>query len=201
MPPSDLDQLYEQLRDRTVGDAEFRARRTAFLREGDRAESYLLSRLAHETVPDLQGDVLQILGKFRYQGGKRTSETATWARRLLESPVATVRCRALWVLGWVGSLEDLERLSKALRGDEDAENRGWAATAMMQLHLEDETHAAEWLVPLKRALSEEKTDLALEKILVSIQEITGKRLGLKASSHERPSPEKLQAALRKALKA
>lgn len=201
MPATDLDHLYEQLRDRTVGEAEFRARRTAFLKEGTRAESYLLSRLAHETEPDLQGDVLQLLGKFRYQGGQRTSETAAWARRLLESTVVSVRCRALWALGWVGNIEDLDRLSQALRSDADAENRGWAATAMMQLHLEDPAHGSSWLVVLQSALHQEKDDVALEKILVSIQEISGKRLGLKASSHERASPEKLQAALKKALKA
>lgn len=203
MPPTDtteLDHLYAQLQDRDVADAEFQSRRLAFVKRGPAAEGYLLAKLARETDPALQADVLQMLGKLRYHGGKRLAETAGWARRLLHSDVAQVRCRALWVLGWVGGLEDLERLSSALRSDDDAENRGWAATAMMQLFMADATTAAQWLGPLEQALRQEVDEIALERILISLQEISGKRLGLKASSHERAPKQKLDAALRKALK-
>lgn len=203
MPSADtaeLDLLYEQLKDRDVDDAEFQSRRKAFLGRGPAAEDYLLARLARETDPALQGDVLQMLGKLRYHGGKRLMETAEWARRLLGSDVDQVRCRALWVLGWLGGLDDLERLSEALRCDKNAENRGWAATAMMQLFMTDATSATRWLGPLEQALRQEQDEFALEKILISVQEISGKRLGLKSGSHERAPKEKLDAALRKALK-
>lgn len=203
MPSADtaeLDRLYELLKDRDVADAEFQSRRMAFVRGGPAAEDYLLAKLAHETDRALQGDVLQLLGKLRYHGGKRLAETAEWARRLLRSDVDQVRCRALWVLGWVGGLDDLERLSNALRSDVNAENRGWAATAMMQLFMTDPRGAARWLASLEQALREERDEFALEKILISVQEISGKRLGLKSGSRERAPKEKLDAALRKALK-
>jgi len=197
---TELDRLYEQLRDRDVADAEFQSRRMAFVKKGASVEDYLLAKLAQETDPALQGDVLQLLGKLRYHGGQRLEETAAWARRLLGSEVDQVRCRALWVLGWVGGAGDLERLSSALRSDSNPENRGWAATAMMQLFMSDVMNAAQCLTPLRQALRKEEDVFALEKILVSLQEISGTRLGLKSGGQVPAPKEKLEAALKKALK-
>jgi hypothetical protein len=202
MPPADptgLDLLYDRLKRRDVDDSEHQARRVAFIKRGPSVEDYLLEKLAQETDPALQGDVLQILGKLRFHGGKRLTQTAEWARRLLRSEVDLVRCRALWVLGWLGGPDDLVLLSGALQSDTNAENRGWAATAMMQIFMADPTNAGRWLVPLQQALRREKDEFALEKILISVQEISGKRLGLKSSSRERAPKAKLDAALRKAL--
>ncbi len=201
MPPdAALDLRYEQLKDRSVDDAEYQARRKAWLAGGVTVEDYLLGRLEGETDPVLQGDVLQILGRLRFHGGRRLPETAAWARRLIHSDVASVRCRALWVLGWVGGADDLAVLTQALDGDDNPENRGWAATAMMQLFLSDETTQAVWLGPLKQALHREKDEGALEKVLISLQEISGTKLGLKASTHAPAPKAKLDAALKKALK-
>ena len=86
MPPdAALDLRYEQLKDRSVDDAEYQARRKAWLAGGVTVEDYLLGRLEGETDPVLQGDVLQILGRLRFHGGRRLPETAAWARRLILS--------------------------------------------------------------------------------------------------------------------
>ena len=80
------------------------------------------------------------------------------------------------------------------------ENRGWAATAMMQIFLTDKKTAEKSLVHLKEAIRAEKDTFALQMMLVSIQEITGKKLGLRSTGNERAPKETVDTALKKALK-
>ncbi len=198
--PAVLDLHYRFLAERSLPDGLFRALRTSFSKRGPEGEDYLLERLPKERDPALQGDVLQMLGSYRYSGGKRLDETAAWARRLVRSEADTLVCRALWVLGWVGAPDDVAVLSEVLFDAASAENRGWAATALMQLAGTHPEVTAPAIAVLGRAIRVERGERALENMLISLQELTGQRLGLKASSHEPASSAKVQAALKKALK-
>jgi hypothetical protein len=100
----------------------------------------------------------------------------------------------------VGTPDDLDLLSDVLFRAANNEHRGWAATAMMQIFFADEATAKRSLGHLKQAIRSERDYFALEMILVGIQEITGKRLGLKSSSQDRAPKEKVDAARRKALR-
>lgn len=196
-----LDFHYGLLRDQSVGDVLYQHLRRAFSKRGPAGEDYLHRKLGAETDAVLQGDVLQLLGGMKNHGGKRLGETAEWARKLLQSDVDTVRCRALWVLGWLGTTDDIDTvIADRLFHDPDHENRGWAATAMMQIYFSDNTAAEKSLGCLKQAMRAEKDYFALEMILIAIQELTGKRFGLKSGSHERAAREKVDAALKKALR-
>ncbi len=196
-----LDLHYELLRERTIDKGLFQFLRNFFDNRGPAGEDYLLEKIVVETDLALQGDVLQMLGGMRYRSGKRLAETAEWARILLKSDSDRLRCRAIWVLGWLGTPDDIDNLlSDRLFHDTNNENRGWAATAMMQIFFTDETTAEKSLGYLKQAIRTEKDYFTLEMILISIQEITGKRFGLKTRSHERAPKEKVDAALKKALK-
>ncbi|NVN91000.1 MAG: HEAT repeat domain-containing protein [Desulfuromonadales bacterium] len=195
-----LDYHYGLLRDRSVDDILYQNLRRAFSKRGPAGEDYLHKKLVTETDASLQGDVLQVLGGMKNHGGKRLDETAEWARKLLQSDVDTLRCRALWVLGWLGTSDDIDNVvSDRLFHDPNNENRGWAATAMMQIFFSDNTTAEKSLGCLKQAIRAEKDYFALEMILIAIQELTGKRFGLKSGSNERAPREKVDTALKKAL--
>jgi len=86
----------------------------------------------------------------------------------------------------------LEAISKALYNDTDEDNRCWAATAMMQMFFDYEEIAPKALAYLKKALETETATKAKWGILVSVQEISGGRLGLKSDSHTLPSERSLK---------
>ena len=163
-------------------------------------EDYLLNRIKSEQDDFIKATVLQILGLFKYSKINRATETADLARQFLTSESDTLRCRALWVIGWTGNVNDIEQISTLLFNDNNNENRCWAATAMMQISFNDKTSIEKSLSYLKIAIDKETDLKALEGVLVSIQEITGKKLGLNASSHDPPNEEKVAKALKKATK-
>ncbi|TKC08055.1 HEAT repeat domain-containing protein [Pedobacter polaris] len=163
-------------------------------------EDYLLTRIKSEQDNVVKATVLQILGSFKYSKINRATETADLARKFLTSESDTLRCRALWVIGWTGNVNDIEQISTLLFNDTNNENRCWAGTAMMQISFNDKISIEKSLPYLKVAIAKETDIKALEGILVSIQEITGKKLGLSPSSHDPPNEEKVAKALKKATK-
>jgi hypothetical protein len=197
--PDFLDFHYELLRVRGLEDGFHQQLRRAFAKRGAAAEDYLLGRLPREPDPEVQGDVLQLLGTLKHHGGQQLARTVAWARRLLASDAQTVSRRATWVLGWLGTAEDLELLAGRLAQAPAAEDRGWAATAMMQLCFSHPASGPRALHHLEQALRRERDLAALELVLISVQELSGKKLGLKASSRTPAPKAKVEAALRKAL--
>ena len=94
-----------------------------------------------------------------------------------------LRCRAIWVLGWLGTWNDIDLLSDNLFYDPNNENRGWAAAAFMQIFNSNQATGEKSLHYLKQALTKETDSSTLEIILINIQEITGKKLGIHSGSH------------------
>lgn len=195
-----LDFHYELLKEQDINEELFQLLRRKFTNRGPIAEDYLLEKITMEANTALQGDILQMLGGMKYYGGKRLDETAEWARLFLKSDIDSSRCRAIWVLGWLGTTDDIDLLSHNLFNDISNENRGWAATAFMQIFFSNEATAKKSFNYLKEALKRETDYFTLEMILVSIQEITGKKLGLSSSSRERAPNDKVDRALKRALK-
>jgi len=169
-----------------------------FGERGDEAEDHLLAQFAQESDPAMQATVLQMLGAFKYRKGRRLKETVALARAALASPHDELRCKGLWVIGWLGGTTDIAKVVPLLTHDAVATNRQWAASALMQIVLSRRSAAPKALEPLRQALDTETDPVVLGSILVAVQEIAGKKFGLSSSSHEPPSEEKLQAALAKA---
>ena len=169
-----------------------------FGERGDEAEDHLLAQFEQEPDPAMQATVLQMLGAFKYRKGRRLKETATLARAALASPHDELRCKGLWVIGWLGGTTDIAKVVPLLTHDAVAANRQWAASALMQIVFSRRSAAPKALEPLRQALDTETDPVVLGSILVAVQEIAGKKFGLSSSSHEPPSEEKLQAALGKA---
>ncbi|HQJ05696.1 MAG TPA: HEAT repeat domain-containing protein, partial [Spirochaetota bacterium] len=126
-----LDFHYEIIRDTDIEGRVYDFLCREFRNRRNEGENYLLDKIKSESDDYVKASVLQILGSYRY--AERKDETADLARDLLTSDVSVLRCRALWVLGWIGAPDDLEAISKALYNDTDEDNRCWAATAMMQM--------------------------------------------------------------------
>jgi hypothetical protein len=94
-------------------------------------------------------------------------------------------------------------LKDRIFNETDPETRGWASTALMQLfhnNKEIVNRKTKLLNTLKVALHSEQNDYALNCILVSIQEISGKKLGLSPRDHEIVSKEILEKVKKKATK-
>lgn len=170
----------------------------AFNKRNYNGEDYLLERIRKESDEHVIATVLQILGRFKYSNGRRLNETADLARNFLHSESSKLRCRALWVIGWVGNKLDIGTLGEILFKDDNNENRGWAATAMMQIFFNDKCVKYESLKYLNKALDSETNPEALVCILVAIQEITEKKLGISSSSKNKVSQEKIEKAKIKA---
>ncbi|MES2245882.1 MAG: HEAT repeat domain-containing protein [Pseudomonadota bacterium] len=169
-----------------------------FGERGDEAEDHLLAQFDREPDPAMQATVLQLLGGFKHRKGRRLKETAALARAALASPHDELRCKGLWVIGWLGGTTDIAKVVPLLAHDAVAANRRWAASALMQIVFNRRSAAPQALAPLRQALDTETDPAVLGGILVAVQEIAGKKFGLSSSSHEPPSEEKLQAALAKA---
>lgn len=169
-----------------------------FGQRGDAGESYLSTRIETETSDRVRATVLQILGGFKYTKGKCLGQTAQLARSFLDSSNPELRLRALWVIGWLGGSTDFAQLAEVLRSDPEPKNRGSAATAMMQIFFNDKSVATDALAHLKGSLMSEADLGALEEILISIQEISGEKLGLNASTHKPTVKAQVERAKRKA---
>ncbi|MDP9993123.1 hypothetical protein J2W28_003581 [Variovorax boronicumulans] len=189
---------YELLRDTGMDSELFDWLCRKFSERGDAAEDHLLACFAEEHDPAMQATVLQMLGTFKYRKGRRLKETAALARAALASPNEDLRCKGLWVIGWLGGTADVAKVAPLLASDPIAANRQWAASALMQIVLNRRSAAPKALECLRTALEAETDPVALRGILVAVQEIAGKKFGLSSSSHEQPSEDKLQAALAKA---
>ncbi len=175
----------------------------AFHRHGEAGELFLLSKISREKDTHLKGIILQMLGGYKYYGGKHCGKTAEMARSLIISKDVFLRNRAAIVTGWVGDVSDIDILAKRIVNEKDTETRGWTATALMQLFFNNDAvkeHKDRLLDILKNALEAENDDFVMNCILVSIQEICGKKLGISSVGHEVPPRDKLEKAKAKALR-
>ena len=123
----------------------------------------------------LRGDVIQLLGNLRSKHAKEVAlENIAIAK-------ADLRYRSIIVLGWVGTKTDLKVLHERLLTDPDPQLRGYAATAMRQIWFNHPKSKEEILKHLKKAIPEENDEKALQGMIITIQELLKKKLGLKES--------------------
>ena len=123
----------------------------------------------------LKGDVIQLLGNLRSRHAKEVAlENIAIAK-------ADLRYRSIIVLGWVGNKTDLKVLNERLLTDPDPQLRGYAATAMRQIWFNHPKSKEEILKHLKKAIPEENDEKALQGMIITIQELLKKKLGLKES--------------------
>ena len=124
----------------------------------------------------LRADVIQLLGNLRSKQAKEV------ALENIALPKADLRYRSIIVLGWIGTKIDLKVLNERLLTDPDPQLRGYAATAMRQIWFNHPKSKEEILKHLKKAIPEEKDEKALQGMIITVQELLKKKLGLKESN-------------------
>lgn len=142
----------------------------------------------------LKGDVIQLLGNLRSKHAKDVALENIAIRK------GDLRYRSIIVMGWVGDKADLKVLDERLRDDPDPQLRGYAATAMRQIWFNHPKTKDEILRYLKNAIEKETEEKALEGIIITVQELLKKKLGIKESQYGDVSGD-VQAAKEKAIKA
>ena len=167
--------------------------RYAFLKRGLVAERFLIDRIKHENDPELQADALQLLG------GLRSKEALPLARDFVTHPDSDHRYRGCFVLGWVGTAEDIDLLGKLIFNDSHPLVRGTAATAQRQIWYRLPETKPKLLAYLQHALKSEEDQEVLSAIIITLQTLLKKNLGLRENSEERKITGNVDGAKKKAL--
>lgn len=189
-----LELHYERLRDRRNRDLYLRLR-AAFVKRGAAASEFLLEKAQHETDPAMRADLVHLLGRIDHPAA------APMARDALRSADAHLRHVGCYVLGWLGTREDLGLLHERLLHDEDALVRRTAATAHSQLYEHAKRSKNAILESLRRGLAAEKDDAVAGWIVLSIQYVLGKRFGVRWDREEDELRGDVAAAREKCLRA
>ncbi|WP_158623448.1 HEAT repeat domain-containing protein [Corallococcus sp. CA053C] len=184
---------YELLRHR-ANDLFLAIVRDAFSQRGAAGEKFLLQMLEQEKSPEMLADVILILGLMK------SSAAREYSLRMLRSPQEEVRHVATFVLGWVGTLDDLEKLEQQLLEDPVPKIRGDAATAYYQVFNRIPESREQAVQSLSRGLSQERDEDVLASILISLQDILSKRFGMREDIEEGEITGDVAKAKEKALK-
>jgi hypothetical protein len=168
--------------------------RAAFKKRGVVAEGFLIDRFKVEQDPKLQGDILHLLG------GLRSKEARPIALEFLAHQDQEHRNIGCYVLGWVGTKDDIALLGERLLHDPDAPVRETAATAHDQIMIRLPDTKTKLLSNLKTALEKEKNEEVMAWIIITIQYILKKKFGLKENIEEAEWSGDVSQAKIKALK-
>ena len=169
--------------------------RYSFMKRGAAADRFLIDRIKTEKDPELQGDILQLLG------GLRSKEALPLARNFIARQNPDHRHKACIVLGWVGTQDDIDILGDRLLNDSEPLIRGTAATAQRQLWRRLPDTKGKTLVNLKKALKSEEDEGTIALIIISLQSIMKKKFGLKENIEEREIVGDVERAKKKAMNA
>jgi hypothetical protein len=134
-----IDYHYSLLKEKNISDEMYRQLRIEFSNHGD-GQYFLLNKIAKEKDEHLKGEILRILGSYKYGGKVFLDKTAEYARTFIKSKNTFLRFNGIIVLGWIGNESDVEILANSMFNDEDEQNRGWGATGMMQLFFHKPDH-------------------------------------------------------------
>lgn len=167
---------YDLLKKRDCKDIYYDVR--AAFKKRPEAEEFLLKQLPTETDPITLGDILHLLG------GIRSLHAAPLARQFVNNENDFQREVALYVLGWVGTESDIEILNEHLLSESSSRLRITAASAHRQVYWRLAELKNKLLVSLKRGFEKETDDEVITQIIIMIESIALKRLGLREDKED-----------------
>ncbi|SIS97468.1 hypothetical protein SAMN05421766_1069 [Zobellia uliginosa] len=139
---------------------------------------FLYEKYKTESDLEKKARLIQILGHLRSPLVKEIVE------KEIKSPIRDIRYRCLIVMGWVGtSVEDLNILNERMLNDEDGQLRGYAATAMRQIWYNKKSVKNRVTRYIKEAIVNESNTEALTGMIITIQDLHKKKLGVKESNY------------------
>jgi hypothetical protein len=178
---------YELLRNRDYKSLYYDIRAAFDERPG--AEAFLINKLSNEKDPEMLADILQILG------GLKSSYAGPMAREFVNHNNERHREVALFVLGWAGNESDIAILNEHLLNEVTPHLRSTAASAHRQIHFRLPELKNKLLASLKQGFEKETDDEVIQWIIVMIESIALKRLGLR---EDKQDPDIIHGDLEKA---
>ncbi|CAM3510662.1 HEAT repeat domain-containing protein [Zobellia roscoffensis] len=141
--------------------------------------------------PLLKADLIQILGNLRSPLVKEIVHDE------IKSANRDIRYRCIIVMGWVGTtMTDLDVLNERMINDEDGQLRGYAATAMRQIWYNKKSVKNRVTKYIKEAIESEKDPEALTGMIITLQDLHKKKLGIKESNYGDVSGDVQEAKLK-----
>lgn len=152
---------------------------------------FLYEKYNTESDFEKKARLIQILGHLRSPLVKEIVE------KEIHSPIRDIRYRCLIVMGWVGTtMEDLAVLNERMSNDEDGQLRGYAATAMRQMWYNKKSIKNRVTKYIKQAIVSETDTEALTGMIITLQDLHKKKLGIKESNYGDVSGDVQEAKLK-----
>jgi len=167
---------YDLLKQRDYKDLYYDIR--AAFEKRPEAEKFLITKLSTEKDPIALGDILHLLGIIR------SLYAASLAREFGKSNNDFQREVALYVLGWVGDQADIEILNMHLLNEKSSRLRRTAASAHRQIFWRLPKLDLQLLSSLKQGFEKEEDDEVMTRIIIMIESIAVKKLGLREDKQD-----------------
>ena len=121
---------------------------------------------------------------------------------LIEIKDALLRQKIIIALGWIGSLNDIEILTKRMSEDKDSLCRAWSASSLMQMsfHGVEKELICEKSKPCLAAAIAEETDLYACGIMIESAQILFGKKWISSSAVEDVDAEKIEKARKSAVR-
>ena len=153
--------------------------RNAFSKRSDKEMvlAFLRTKYKQETDSITRGDIIQILGNLK------SKEAEQIAKNEIHSSNTDIRYRCIIILGWVGKPATLAILNERMLNDPIGQLRCNAATAMRQIWYRYPKTKEEITGYIKNSIENETDNDALIGMIITIQDIYRKKLGLKETEY------------------
>ncbi len=180
-----------------------------FKQRGAEGARYLLDKLKHIDEPKQIAEIIFMLGCIADKLRIETEQTlfCTILEKVQETVLSQedyIRDRSIIVLGWIGNQDTLPLLAKILLHDPNPQCRAWSASSFMQMNFRLKRKQNQldnhYIFPLlKQAISQETDLFALGTMIISLQEIAGKKFKLSGAAVEDRKKEAIEKAQKSAL--
>jgi len=171
---------YSLWTDETLNEKFRHSLRHRFDEHREKGAELLLSKLDNNEDKDFHPDIIFCLGLLADRPKIAKERTLEYARKFADSDNDYLRDRAIIVLGWIGSIQDIPLLGEHLLNDTNAKCRTWSATSFMQMYFRRKSQSLvdKALPLLKQAISQEIDYFALGCMINVVKELTGKDFAL-----------------------
>ncbi len=142
-------------------------------RDKTKVGEFLLKKFEQEKTPQKQAELIKMLGYLRYSKVKKL------AIQEIKSPEYAIRFASIIVLGWIGNSKDLGYLNERMLNDPEGTLRQCGAAAMRQIWFRHKSTKLKITQYINSAIRNEINPDALTGMIITIQDLYRKKLGIK----------------------
>ncbi|KFA59028.1 hypothetical protein GAPWKB11_0917 [Gilliamella apicola] len=146
-------------------------------KDKNKVGNFLVKKYDKEQDVSLKSEIIKILGEIKYSG---TEELAV---KEIKSPQYELRFACIIVLGWVGTAKDLGYLNERMLNDPEGTLRQCGAAAMRQIWFRHKSTKLKITQYINSAIRSETNPDALTGMIITIQDLYRKKLGIKESHY------------------